>query len=365
MSLKMPLNKPTLLVDEDICRSNIRRMYQKASASGTELEPHFKTHQSIAIGKWFRDEGVRSITVSSIDMALYFAGAGWKNITIAFPINVLQIQDIKALAARVNLTVLVTERSAIVKLLNHVDVMLEVMIEVDCGYNRSGIWWEDYHDIGILIDTLKGTQHKFKGFYCHSGQTYHVQGAAAVLEIFEDSIHKLSDLKSRFADARPRISVGDTPSCSLAKEFDGVDSIHPGNFVFYDLTQAHIGSCEETDIGIALAVPVVSKQKSKLQLVVHGGGVHLSKDVLNLPSGPIYGKMVSLTDTGWSFDLGSNYVTSISQEHGIIEVSEKVFEQIDVGDIVAILPVHSCMTADVIGEMQTTEGVKLDHFKKS
>jgi D-serine deaminase-like pyridoxal phosphate-dependent protein len=357
-------NKPTLLVDEDICRNNIRRMQDKAVSNEVILAPHFKTHQSKAIGQWFKAAGIKAITVSSIDMAIYFAEAGWQDITIAFPLNMLQVEDIKKLAAKTQLTILATEADTLTKLVNTVDVHVDVLIEIDCGYNRSGVWWEDYAKIQQLIDALHGSQHGFKGFYCHSGQTYHEEGTEAVLAIFNDSLHKLNDLKLRFADAQPKLCVGDTPSCSLSNEFPGVYSIHPGNFVFYDLTQVKIGSCTEQQIGISLASPVVSKNERLGQIIIHGGGVHLSKDVLETSHGKIYGKMVALTDQGWTFDLGDNYLVSVSQEHGILKVSPKVYEQISVGDVIGILPVHSCMTADVMGEMYTTSGQQLDHLKK-
>ena len=51
------------------------------------LRPHFKTHQSTEIGKWFKQKGLLNY-VSSISMAEYFSNE-WNDITIAFPINIL------------------------------------------------------------------------------------------------------------------------------------------------------------------------------------------------------------------------------------------------------------------------------------
>jgi D-serine deaminase-like pyridoxal phosphate-dependent protein len=53
--------KPTLLLDEEKCRRNIRTMAEKARSSGVIFRPHFKTHQSIEIGNWFREEGYRQL----------------------------------------------------------------------------------------------------------------------------------------------------------------------------------------------------------------------------------------------------------------------------------------------------------------
>ena len=364
--IPMKITKPTLLVNEEISRRNIAKMTQKAAASDVIFAPHFKTHQSQAIGQWFKDEGVKAITVSSIDMAMYFAKAGWHDITIAFPINLLEINLLRELAAKVNLSVLVTDPSTVGLLDAEVDVRTEIMIEIDCGYKRSGVWHEDHHVIQSIIDRFEHSHHAFRGFYCHSGHTYHERGKEAVQEIYHDAIHKLHDLQLRFADVKPKISVGDTPSCSLIEKFDGVYSIHPGNFVFYDLTQVQVGSCEERDIAVVLAVPIVSKNERRLQLVVHGGGVHLSKDMLETDEGRIYGRVVLFTANNcWGESLADCAVISISQEHGIVQVSKAVYDSLSIGDVIGILPVHSCMTADVMGEMYTTTGKSLDHLKKS
>ena len=177
----MKIIKPTLLISEEISRRNIGRMVAKARANGLKFAPHFKTHQSRAIGEWFREAGVTAITVSSVDMALYFAEAGWQDITIAFPINLLEVDNIRNLAARVALTVLVVDPHSMEVLNNQVDVRVNVMIEIDCGYNRSGVWWEDHHTIQSIVRHFQHSQHSFKGFYCHSGHTYKQKGKQQVI----------------------------------------------------------------------------------------------------------------------------------------------------------------------------------------
>jgi D-serine deaminase-like pyridoxal phosphate-dependent protein len=52
-------------------------------------------------------KGVRAITVSSVQMAEYFAAAGWKDILIAFPLNWREMDAVNALAEKINLAVLV------------------------------------------------------------------------------------------------------------------------------------------------------------------------------------------------------------------------------------------------------------------
>ena len=90
--------RPTLLLDERRARRNIERMARKAAAAGLRFRPHFKTHQSAAVGDWFRAAGVDAITVSSVDMGLYFAAHGWRDLTVAFSANVLESDKIDSLA---------------------------------------------------------------------------------------------------------------------------------------------------------------------------------------------------------------------------------------------------------------------------
>ncbi len=76
----------------------------------------------------------------------------------------------------------------------------------------------------------------------------------------DDAQIKLQTLKQKYITRFPDIiiSYGDSPSCSLADDLNGFDEIRPGNFVYYDVMQYHIGSCQMDDIAVAAACPVVS-----------------------------------------------------------------------------------------------------------
>mgnify|MGYP003830392725 CR=1 FL=1 len=59
----MMISKPTLVLNEQVCRNNIRQMAIKANQLNVSFRPHFKTHQSIEVGRWFRDYGIQKIAV--------------------------------------------------------------------------------------------------------------------------------------------------------------------------------------------------------------------------------------------------------------------------------------------------------------
>jgi len=109
----MKITRPTLLLDKKKCRKNIQEMALKAEKHNLKFRPHFKTHQSAEIGEWFKDFGVNSISVSSVEMAEYFLKNGWNDITIAFPFNQLEINEINILAQRIKLNILLVSSESI------------------------------------------------------------------------------------------------------------------------------------------------------------------------------------------------------------------------------------------------------------
>ena len=95
------ITRPTLLIDEQKCMENIMRMVHKTTKSDVRLRAHFKTHQSAHIGEWFRSQGIVSIAVSSVKMAVYFANHNWDDITIAFQFNIHEIHVINSIDQKV------------------------------------------------------------------------------------------------------------------------------------------------------------------------------------------------------------------------------------------------------------------------
>ena len=158
-------------------------------------------------------------------------------------------------------------------------------------------------------------------------------------------------LKNAFIDDFPGIiiSYGDTPSCALIEDFSGIDEIRPGNFVYFDVMQSNLGSCTTRDIAVAVACPVVATHAERNELVIYGGAVHLSKEyILDKDDHRNYGLIVEMDRNGWSDPIQGAYVASLSQEHGIIHMPNPMFSKYNPGSTIGILPVHSCLTANLL-----------------
>jgi len=355
--------RPTLVIDKEVCLRNIEKMAKKAKDYNLRFRPHFKTHQSTEIGEWFKTRGVDAITVSSVQMAEYFARNGWNDITIAFPLNILEINNINRLAANINLNVLVENREAATFLSKKTTHKTGVYIKIDTGSTRTGIEPSKTSLInsvlGILAENKKIT---FKGFLTHAGHTYSARSTNEIFTRHFDSLLKLRTLKQRYLPDFPgiEISIGDTPSCTLCTNFTGVDEIRPGNFVFYDLMQQNLGVCNFEDIAVRMVCPVVAKHASRNEVVIYGGSIHLSQDsLLNIDGKPSYGRVVIKQNGKKKLLSPRNYVSRLSQEHGILKVSQKNFQHFQVGDLIEIIPIHSCLTANLARKYITTEGEEI------
>lgn len=385
------ITRPTFLLDKDKCIANIRKMSSKAREAGVRFRPHSKTHASLEVGRWIREEGnVDCITVSSLAMARYFAMGDndmeyssslltWKDITVAFPVNILEIETINELitlpssssssSKQFRLNLLVENLEAAQYLQQHIRGKVGIYIKIDVGYGRTGIPAEDFDRVeSLLLFVKEQSKFEFCGFLTHAGHSYGCHSREDLLLVHNTARNLLGILRERFQSHFPHkrieLSIGDTPTCSVIKsvDLDGIDEIRPGNFVFYDVEQAEIGSCSYDAIAVAVACPIVARHPARRELILYGGGVHLSKDRLTsivpnsgegspIPT-TIYGRVVrSLPNhpLKWGSVIEGMYLRSMSQEHGIVVVPpNEDFDTYQVGDILKVLPVHSCMTADVM-----------------
>ncbi len=341
-------------------------MAQKAILHKLVLRPHFKTHQSAQIAEWFRELGINSCTVSSVKMAEYFANAGWNDITIAFPVYPFEVEAINALAKRITLNVIFSSASNLMKSVNQLIENIGVFIEIDVGHNRSGLSPDNTREIALMVNQIEGNSSlTFKGFLSHAGHTYKATSTDEVLKIHRDSLSKLTKLKAFWKESHPDIivSYGDTPSCSIADEFWGIDEIRAGNFVFYDVMQSQIGSCTTNDIAVAVICPVVDISQDRREAVIHCGAVHLSKDSIKLQNGETsFGMVCSFDGKNWGKPFEDLYVKSLSQEHGVISFPNEF--PFKVGDLVAILPIHSCFTVDLMGDIKLNDGSTIQTMRQ-
>lgn len=342
------ISKPTLVVDTEKFINNITRFKSKLD-DATIIRPHFKTHDNVSAGKIIREKtGIDKITVSSFDMAKKFAESGYSDITIAFPFNILEADEIFILADKVKLNICVSNFESAVFLKDFsTSKNIYIYIEIDTGYNRSGILWNDLEQLSKVLKIIDSCGYlKFVGFLTHNGSTYKKNSISEIKKSTEITNSKLIELKEFFSDYNPIISIGDTPGVITMTDFSGIDEVRPGNFVYFDLMQLNLGVCSVEDISALVYCPVVDINYDRNQVVIYGGAVHFSKEHVFYKGLNVYGKVLAIKD---KMEIKSDsYLISLSQEHGIVDFSADDIKNIRIGDILVIIPVHSCLTANLL-----------------
>lgn len=343
--------KPVFIVSKEKAENNILKMKKKCSDNDLSFRPHFKTHQSIETGKIFKKHGINKIAVSNMDMAYKFIKEGFTDICLAITFNPNLVNKINAIHEKFRFSIII-ESAYSAELINRgIKRNTDVLIKIDAGACRTGIKINNEEAIYTLINKINNSEKlKFKGFLIHNGQTYQ-KDKEEVKNIHIDSLEKFAKLKSTFSRYNPEISYGDTPTASICNRFDNIDELRPGNFVYYDLMQFYYGICDIGDIAGFVNAPVLAVNKAENKLIAHAGAVYLSKESININNENIFGELI-ITDNKLNYHNYSSPVriNYLSQEHAIIKTDNKTIEMFNPGDTVQIIPVHSCLTANLMKE---------------
>jgi D-serine deaminase-like pyridoxal phosphate-dependent protein len=129
--------------------------------------------------------------------------------------------------------------------------------------------------------------------------------------------------------------------------------------------QQNLGVCSFDDIAVKMVCPVVAKHIMRNEIVIHGGAVHFSREEINNIDGKsMFGRVIIQKNEKKTMLNPMNYLSKLSQEHGIIKVAQNQFKNFNVGDLLEIIPVHSCLTANLMGHFITTEGELIEMMPK-
>jgi D-serine deaminase-like pyridoxal phosphate-dependent protein len=341
---------PKIFIDCNRAKANLKAVFEDVRFSGVTFRPHFKTHQSIGAGMWFRIAAIEKITVSSLPMAEYFAAGGWNDILIAIPLNPNHIAQYDALASKIKLHLLADNLEILSIALSQIKNPVSFYLKADAGYGRAGWPAENTKEFLKAIQMIsQNDRHSFSGILSHFGNTYAVKSAKEITEINLSSITRLRVLKE-FLETQTGmpcpLSIGDTPSLPhyTPEMLKNISELRPGNFVYYDMMQVALGTCRINQVAAALEADILSVYPDRNEVLVHAGAVHLSKEACPMPDGkPGFGALVRLNEDSIGEVIEGCFVDRLSQEHGILRVTPEFFKEFNMSDTVGILPVHSCL----------------------
>ena len=340
----MVMETPGIVIDVEILQNNIARMALVANQNSVALRPHTKTHKTVEIAKMQLDAGACGITVAKVSEAEVMAGAGIRDIFIAYPvIGPGKVERLLALS-RENRIIAGVDSFVGAKALGdaavHTGQVLEVRLEIDIGYKRSGVPYEEAVALACRIDMIPGL--KLTGIYVFKGLTY--QGKPTTdrqLAAMEEG-RLAVEIAGRIRDAGVGIvdvSVGSTPTADLVASCPGITEIRPGTYVFNDVTIVRSGTCRYEDCAARVLTTVISTPEAG-RLVIDGGSKTFATDT---PFGVFpyffdrYGKIME--EDGLVLDR-------LSEEHGMVRILPGA-KSFAIGDQLTIIPNHVCPTVNL------------------
>lgn len=363
------LPTPALLIDLEILERNLAFMQGRSKTLGVALRPHIKTHKCIEIAERQLKKGASGITVSTFYEAEQFAAAGFNDITWAFPIPPVYATKVLQFSDAVKLSVVIDSTEAkghLDKACRTMGKRLHVWLKVDCGYHRAGVDPGSKHAEHLAQSLADSRVLVFEGILSHSGHSYYARSRNEILpyarEERDTMVEFAEKLRSKGINI-PAVSVGSTPAMVVVDHLNGVSEMRPGNYAFYDFTQAMIGSCTVADCALTVLASVISHQPGSSHFVTDAGALALSKDV-----GPTHVKnQMGMGSIYEDYDRKRLYphleLTTLSQEHGKVTADAAHFieEKFTVGEKVRILEHHSCLTAAQFDRYYVVKGDEVVH----
>lgn len=335
------LPTPVLVVDVDVFDANVVRMARRAERLGVGLRPHAKTVKSPQLMERVVAAGVIGLTVSTLGEVATLAHLV-DDLLLAVPVAAGKAAHVLAALGdrEVRLTLIVDDPAGLEGVPD--DSRISVAIEIDSDGVRGGVRADD----PALLELAERVAERsvLRGVMTHHGGSYSgtptdVPSAAARER---DAVVAAADRLRNAGHRIDMVSVGSTPTASVAADLAGVTEMRPGVYLFGDRSMVALGACDPGDVAATVISTVIGHTRAGAALI-DAGWAALGRDAGVPAIGPDPG-LGALVESG-------TVVSSATQEHGVVGSG-----RLAVGDRVRIAPNHACATAEMHDELVLVRG---------
>ena len=332
---------PSVVIDLDIVEANIARLQAMCDLAGIANRPHIKTHKSPVIAEMQRAAGAQGITCQKLGEAEVFADAGFDDILVTY--NILgesKVRRLGNLLARARMIVAADSLTTVEGLPLAGEIAgrdLEVVVECDTGRKRAGV--ETPAEAVALareIAARKGLS--FAGF-----MIYPPEDKVAETQTFLDEA--LAGAREHGLDVR-MVTSGGTPNLNNLGLISGVTEHRAGTYVFNDRMMMRADVARETDCAMTIYTTVVSRAAPERGILDAG-----SKTLTADPGGGLDG-------FGLIVEHPQARIPRMAEEHGMLDLTACNQRPV-VGDIVRVIPNHTCVVANMVDSYVTVRGTEL------
>lgn len=327
------LSTPRPIIDEDRLAANISRVQSYMDEHGLNFRPHIKTHKIPALAAAQVAAGAKGINCQKVTEAEVFAEAGFEDILITF--NILGASKLERLAA-------LNDRISGLKVVADSDVTVDglsshfsgrkpltVLVECDTGGARCGVQTPE-QAASLAWRIAAGDGLTFGGIL-----TYPKPQSADAVEAFIQAT-----LKQLAAEgiACPIVSNGGTPSLFQAHLVKSATEHRAGTYIYNDRQMIRMGHCTQDDCAMHVLATVVSRPNAD-RAVIDAGSKALTSD------------LQGFTDFGLVVGYAEAKIASLSEEHGVIDLSACTGARPQIGEKLFIIPNHTCVVSNLFDTM--------------
>jgi D-serine deaminase-like pyridoxal phosphate-dependent protein len=348
---------PAALIEIDKLRDNCDQMLERVHALGSRLRPHMKTLKSIEAARLAVDPRHGGIAVATLNEARYFFEGGFKDICCAVCLAPEKFELAARLTTAGAQLSFFVDSIAVARAVVAHGAQFYLWIEIDCGEHRTGVEADDPVLLEIAAILREGGQ-TLMGVATHAGHSYACRSSEDTRAVAEQerllAVRAANRLRAG-GFSIPHVSVGSTPTTVHAVCADGVTEFRAGVYMAGDLVQSALGSLDLNRVAFSVLASIISMQRERHQIVIDAGGLALSKDRGTMATAHDYGYGL-VTDLGGQAAFGDLIIADVHQEHGEIRnVPSHVFDQMEIGGKLRILPNHVCMTAAMYDRLHVVD----------
>ena len=376
MSALDALETPCLLLERSRLEANCERMraavarHRLQDRPGVLLRPHLKTAKSLEVANVaLGDSPFRGVTVSTLDEAAYFVERGFTDLIYAVGIVPEKLERVAALQERGATVAVITDDVDAARRLAPIAWVLgarfDVFIEIDSGQHRGGLAPDDARliELATILDVSDGV--RLRGVLTHGGHSYGCRSVDAIAAVAEEERRSAVDAAERIRAAGiacPEVSVGSTPTALHARSLEGVTEVRAGVYVFCDLFQHAIGSCERDDLALSVLASVISRRGGHdaghmdEAVWIDAGTLALSSErSMDAVGGSGFGEVTAADGAPLR---GAPKVVLLNQEHAKVVATEGSLDlaALPIGARVRVWPNHACITAAMFDRYHVIEG---------
>lgn len=325
---------PMPVIDEDRLAANIARAQAYLSAHGKAFRPHIKTHKIAAVARAQIAAGAVGLNCQKLTEAEAFADAGFGDILVTY--NILgpaRLARLRALNERVGRLTVIADSDTTVegyaRAFAGAAKPLAVLIECDTGAGRVGVQSpEAAVALAERIAARPGL--RFDGLL-----TYPPVGGAEAVESF---LTRTMTLLAARGIGCPVRSNGGSPDLWKAHLVPSATEHRAGTYVYNDRSMVRAGECTQADLAMHVLATVVSRP-TPTRAVLDAGSKALTSDLLGF------------SDHGEIEELPGARVVSLSEEHAVVDLSSCTGALPGVGDVVRVIPNHTCVISNLFDRM--------------